>query len=147
MRKTTSKIIVHCSDSEFGDVALIDRWHKERGWFGCGYHYVITNGVILPKTSYQSNNDGVLQEGRPLNDIGAHCKDHNADSVGVCLIGKHHFSAKQLYVTLPRIILILIKIYSLKPEDIYGHCEFSSKTCPNIDPKLIRNLAKGGSLL
>ena len=38
------KIIIHCSDSEFGDAALIDKWHKERGWTGIGYHYVILNG-------------------------------------------------------------------------------------------------------
>ena len=39
------KVIIHCSDSDFGTASVIDGWHKERGWDGIGYHYVITNGV------------------------------------------------------------------------------------------------------
>lgn len=44
MRKITS-IIIHCADTPNGKefhAADIDRWHKERGWQGIGYHWVIT---------------------------------------------------------------------------------------------------------
>jgi len=140
MRKNTSKIIIHCSDSNFGTANLIDSWHKARGWKGCGYHYIITNGRFSHTDSYMENNDGILQQGRGLNEIGAHCKGHNSESIGICLIGKHHFTAQQLYVTLPSILRILIGLYSLTPKDIYGHCEFSKKTCPNIDPFLIKHI-------
>ena len=40
MAKLTN-IIIHCSDSDFGDAQTIDLWHKQRGWKGIGYHYVI----------------------------------------------------------------------------------------------------------
>lgn len=55
-------------------VADIRRWHKARGFVDVGYHYV----VYL---------DGSVHEGRPLAQVGAHCRGHNAHSVGVCYVG------------------------------------------------------------
>ena len=52
----------------------IDRWHKQKGWKGIGYHYVI----LL---------DGTVEQGRELEAVGAHCSGHNAHSVGICYIG------------------------------------------------------------
>lgn len=142
--KDIKKVIVHCSDSEFGDVKLIDQWHKARGWKGCGYHYVITNGVIDHGKPYSSKLDGIVQQGRMLTEIGAHCLNHNADSIGVCLIGRHHFSARQLYDSLPSLIVMLGDI-GITWENVYGHCEFDAgKTCPNIDPQILRLGLFGG---
>jgi N-acetylmuramoyl-L-alanine amidase len=132
-----TKIIIHCSDSEFGDVHLIDQWHKERGFRSCGYHYVITNGVITHGKSYNPDLDGIVQPGRQLREIGAHCKGHNTESIGICLIGRHAFTAKQLYQALPNLILTLGNI-GLTADDVYGHRDFSSKPCPNIDTALLR---------
>lgn len=143
MRKISDikKIIVHCSASSFGNVAIIDRWHKERGWKGCGYHYVITNGVATKRQPYDPEYDGLIQKGREWKETGAHCKGHNHDSVGICLIGRHHFTAKQLLVALPNLLITLGDL-GISADDIYGHCEFSTKTCPNINPKLIRNMVR-----
>ena len=136
--KAIKRIIIHCSDSEFGDYKLIDQWHKARGWKGCGYHYVITNGVIDSGKPYNPALDGIVQPGRMLSEIGAHCKGHNEDSIGVCLIGRRHFTGKQLYESLPDLIIMLGDI-GITWQDVYGHCEFDSgKTCPNIDPRIIR---------
>lgn len=55
MRKIDS-IIVHCSATKAGQdftAADIDRWHRERGFNGIGYHYVIRL-------------DGRLEKGRKL---------------------------------------------------------------------------------
>jgi N-acetyl-anhydromuramyl-L-alanine amidase AmpD len=53
----------------------IDRWHRARGWKnGCGYHYVIRR-------------DGTIEIGRPLEMIGAHCKNRNRHSIGICYEG------------------------------------------------------------
>jgi len=135
-----SKIILHCSDSEWGSASVIDQWHKERGWTEIGYHYVITNGQTEPK-KYNSNYDGAIEDGRSVTKIGAHAKGHNTDSIGVCLIGKSHFTAKQLYDALPTLLRLLISQYTLSPKDIYGHNEFDpDKTCPNFDVQLVRNL-------
>ncbi len=55
--------------------AQIDTWHRERGFhLGIGYHYVIRR-------------DGAIEPGRPEWLIGAHCKNHNAHSIGVCYEG------------------------------------------------------------
>ena len=43
MRKI-KEIIIHCSATREGrdyTVADIDRWHRERGFFCIGYHFVI----------------------------------------------------------------------------------------------------------
>ncbi|MGM9675841.1 MAG: N-acetylmuramoyl-L-alanine amidase [Bacteroidaceae bacterium] len=75
--RTITEIIIHCSATPEGrdfTVAHIDRWHRQRGWSGIGYHY-----VVRP--------DGTVQEGRPLARAGAHCQGHNAHSIGICYIG------------------------------------------------------------
>ena len=48
--------------------------HLRRGWKDIGYHYYITR-------------DGQVHEGRPLSQVGAHCKDHNQYSIGICYEG------------------------------------------------------------
>ena len=76
MRKI-SLIIVHCSANREGSalrMADIDRYHRSLGWKGCGYHYVIPV-------------DGTIEQGRPEDVVGAHCKNHNRHSIGVCYIG------------------------------------------------------------
>ena len=75
-------IVVHCSATKHSathvDAKTIDRWHRDRGWSGLGYHAVITR-------------DGQTQLGRRITAdsvrIGAHVSGHNAHSVGVCLAG------------------------------------------------------------
>ena len=76
MRKIDS-IIVHCSATKAGQdftAADIDRWHRERGFNGIGYHYVIRL-------------DGRLEKGREIDLPGAHCKGWNERSIGLCYIG------------------------------------------------------------
>jgi N-acetylmuramoyl-L-alanine amidase len=139
--KDINEIIIHCSDSDFGDVDLIDQWHKERGWDGVGYHYVITNGIIAHGNEYDPKMDGEIQKGRELAVMGAHCRGHNYNSIGICLIGRHHFTGRQLLESLPNLLLMLGDL-GLEAQDIHGHCEFSKKTCPNIDPVLLRMLVR-----
>lgn len=76
MRKIT-ELILHCSATPEGkdfSTTDIDRWHKARGFKMIGYHYVIRL-------------DGTIEQGRPLEMTGAHCKGHNAHSIGICYIG------------------------------------------------------------
>lgn len=76
MRKIDS-IIIHCSATRAGldfTAADIDRWHRERGFNGIGYHYVIRL-------------DGRLEKGRDISLPGAHCRGWNERSIGICYIG------------------------------------------------------------
>ena len=72
-------IVVHCSTvrpDQSSSAAQIDSWHrKERHWkLGIGYHYVVRR-------------DGTIEPGRPEEQIGAHCLNHNAHSIGFCYEG------------------------------------------------------------
>lgn len=114
-------IVIHCSDSPQGrgdDVSTIDRWHKERGWSGVGYHFVILE-------------DGTIQAGRPLGKTGAHAKGHNS-KIGICLIGTDTFTTEQ-YLSLELLVKGLVVQYNIPSKDILGHYMVSSKTCPNFD--------------
>ena len=75
--RTINKIIIHCTATPEGrDVTVteIDRWHRQRGFSGIGYHYVIYR-------------DGSVHKGRNEDSIGAHCTGQNANSIGVCYVG------------------------------------------------------------
>ena len=141
MRKI-NKLIIHCSDSSFGDAAVIDSWHKERGWDGIGYHYVVLNGFRKSGQNYNPVEDGLVEPGRPIVRVGAHCRGHNTNSIGVCLIGKRLFSAKQLYKALPKLIR-RIGLDTVGEIEVVGHYELDGgKSCPNIDMDILRDYLK-----
>jgi len=77
MRRITL-IIIHCSavrPGQTSSAAQIDTWHRQRGFhLGIGYHYVVRR-------------DGQIEAGRPEYMAGAHCRNHNAHSIGVCYEG------------------------------------------------------------
>lgn len=144
MRKI-NEIILHCSDSKFGDAALIDAWHKERGWSGIGYHYVILNGRPKGSKSYERDLDGAVQEGRPISKSGAHVRGRNSNSIGVCLIGVRDFTLNQLDAVL-NLINELQEKFKLDKSAVKGHCEYDShKTCPNFRVDLIRKIINNES--
>ena len=77
MRKITL-IIIHCSATPEGrnldfETCRHDHIHH-RGFKDIGYHFYITR-------------DGGIHRGRSLERIGAHCKNHNRHSVGICYKG------------------------------------------------------------
>jgi hypothetical protein len=141
------RIVIHCSASSWGDRTIIDQWHRERGWRCIGYHYVILNGHRERNSVYTPGNDGRLEIGRQLNndpwieanEVGAHVKGYNLDSVGICLIGqdgKHTYN--QLHAAL-KLVRGLLKSFDLIAKDVVGHFELSpAKTCPDIDMEAFR---------
>ena len=76
MRKITL-IVLHCSavrPNQTSSADQIDSWHKSRGWKGIGYHFVVRR-------------DGSIENGRPIEEPGAHVASHNKYSIGVCYEG------------------------------------------------------------
>ena len=124
MRKIT-EIIIHCSatkEDKHYTAKDIDRWHREQGYIMIGYHYVI---LI----------DGTIESGRPLEQAGAHCKGHNAHSIGICYIGglDHYGKPKDTRTPLQRkamqqLIDTLREVYP--NATVHGHREFANKDCP-----------------
>ncbi len=127
MRQIT-QIILHCSATPAGvhyTLHDIDHWHQQRGWNGCGYHYII----LL---------DGTIQQGRPLEIPGAHCMGHNAHSIGICYIGGLDAQGNPSDTRTPEQRNMLWSlIQSLKKRfpkaTIHGHNEFAPKSCPCFD--------------
>lgn len=108
------KVILHCSASSFGNAALIDKWHLERGWKGIGYHYVVLNGWIASGI-YNARFNGHIETGRPMDgdpfvtieEQGAHVKGFNQQSVGICLIGQSaQFTNEQLNSALQCVFML-----------------------------------------
>ena len=113
-RAETNRVIFHHSASVFGDVEIINSWHKERGFSCIGYHYVV------PKK-------GHFEHGRKLQLIGAHARGRNGDSVGVCIVG--HLGQKGMTDSQEqqclRLYHDLCRAYSKKLE-----IEFHHEECP-----------------
>lgn len=127
MRKIT-EIIIHCSATTEGKdftVEDIDRWHRQRGFSGVGYHFIIRL-------------DGSIQAGRSKRQIGAHCKGHNTISIGICYIGglstdgkpKDTRTAAQK-ASLRALVELLQEEFPLAT--VHGHNEFAAKACPCFD--------------
>ncbi len=129
MRKI-NKIILHCSATKEGHsftVKDIDKWHRQRGWKGIGYHYVI----LL---------DGTVQTGRPESEIGSHTAGQNAHSIGVCYIGGLDANSNpkdtrtdQQKKALEGLVSDLLKKYP--NSTVHGHHEFANKACPCFNVK------------
>lgn len=82
-------IVLHLTASTYGDAAEVDKWHKENGWSGIGYHRLILNGKRRATDPYDSARDGRIEKGRPDDKQGAHClaKGMNKCTFGVCCVG------------------------------------------------------------
>lgn len=112
-------ILIHCSASPNDDTLcrgtpgspsyrnpaqVIDQWHVERGFqrggdfmarqnsdlHAIGYHYVI-------------GRNGSVFTGRHVDEVGAHAKNFNAKSIGICLVGTDHFTPEQ-WATLAHLV-------------------------------------------
>ena len=133
MRKIT-EIFIHCSATKPNwmyestadqKVAEIRRWHvEENGWKDIGYHFII-------------DRDGDTVKGRPIERAGAHAKNHNANSIAICLIGgwggsatdqfEEHFTKLQEESLLKLLDDLTPKFPDAK---IRGHNEVANKGCP-----------------
>lgn len=127
--RTINEIIIHCSATPEGkdfSVADIDRWHRQQGWQGIGYHYVVYR-------------DGSVHNGRPEARQGAHCLGHNEHSIGVCYIGGLASDGKTAKDTrtpaqrasLRRLVAELLLKYPAA--EVHGHNEYARKACPSFD--------------
>lgn len=70
-------IIIHCSATRAEQditAADIESWHRARGFWTIGYHYVIRL-------------DGTIEPGRDVTLDGAHCMGWNKRAIGICYVG------------------------------------------------------------
>lgn len=130
MRQIT-QIIIHCTATPEGrehNASDVDRWHKEKGWKGIGYHWLIKL-------------DGTIEQGRPEAEAGAHCFLNNSNSIGIVYVGGLDKQMKSKDTRTPeQKISLLHLLNALKARYpkaiIYGHRDLEpSKDCPSFDAK------------
>ena len=131
------EIILHCSATPKGEDYTVDdirKCHLQRGFKDIGYHYYIYR-------------DGSVHQGRNINENGAHTTNHNSNTIGVCYCGgcvsrnipnwmnkpedtRTPEQKESLFV----LVISLMKMYSLKVENIKGHYEYTkNKACPSFN--------------
>ena len=118
-RKVTNAIVVHHAAASVCDAQTIDKWHKRNGWTGIGYHFLVRKV------------GGIVEIGRPLDTIGAHCLNHNADTIGICFEGdfdKEKMSAEQLK-TGQELLANMLATYG-KEIKIVRHKDMMATDCP-----------------
>lgn len=119
--------------------AEIDRWHKQNGWRGIGYHYVVRL-------------DGTVEAGRADNERGAHCTSMamNSRSIGICFSGHgdyHPWTAAQAKSG-QELIARLMDEHDIPASHVLGHRETgANKSCPGklIDMDAVRTALAGGA--
>lgn len=126
-----SGLVVHCSATPAGRpfrAADIDRWHRENGWNGIGYHFVIPL-------------DGSIEPGRDLDVAGAHVSGHNARTIGICYVGGMNAQNTAPLDTLSArqsdaLEILLLGLRAKWPNTtIRGHRDYPkvAKACPSLD--------------
>ncbi len=114
-----TKAVIHHTASHDVGVSTIDKWHRERGWDGIGYHFVIRSS-------------GDIEIGRSLTLQGAHAKGRN-HYIGIALTGYNAFSDEQV-----KSLTKLLKDLGV------NHIERHHEECPGkgLDLNLIRKELK-----
>ena len=127
--RSINEIIIHCSatrEEQQVSVDTIRDWHLAKGWNDIGYHFYI-------------DLDGTINKGRDIDKMGAHCKGHNRNSIGICYCGGVEADGKTPKDTRTQeqkdsLLNVLKTLKAMYPEAvIYSHSEFAAKACPSFD--------------
>lgn len=123
-------IMLHCTATPAERILTreeIDRYHKEMGSREIGYHFIV-------------HQDGRVEEGRALSQMGAHCKGWNYSAIGVAYIGgtdKQGNAADTRTAAQKRAIKQLVEglkqLFGIKR--VLGHNEVAAKACPCFNVK------------
>jgi hypothetical protein len=139
-------IVIHHSATPAGSAAVFDKEHKEKGWDGLGYDFVIGNGT--------DSGNGQIEVGyrwtRQL--IGAHAKtadnQFNERGIGICLVGNFDVDrpTPAQIQSLTKLVTYLMRTYRIPTSGVLGHRETKPTDCPgrNINVAAIRRAVSQG---
>lgn len=118
IRTKTEKLALHHAAAITCTVQDIHRWHKEKGWSGMGYHFLVRK-------------NGEIHRGRPINTVGAHAYGFNDESVGICFEG--NFEKEKMTKAQKEAGKWLVAyIRQLYPSitEVVGHRDLMPTACP-----------------
>ena len=116
-RGTTNRIILHHAEATSCTPQQIHQWHKNNGWSGAGYHFLVRK-------------DGNIYRLRPEWAVGAHAQGANSDSIGVCFEGSfmtEHMGQTQINAG-KAIVSYLKGQYGISK--VQAHRDVGSTNCP-----------------
>jgi len=129
-RKETNYIVIHSTHTKpNADISIrdVDEWHRKRGLLKVGYHFFIKRA-------------GLIEVGRNPNEIGAHTKEYDINSISICLAGGLNTRgivapdyAKEQIESL--FVLIRTLKYMYSNAKVVGHRDLSETECPSFDVK------------
>jgi len=138
-------IVIHHSATDYGGAHRFDTGHKEKGWDGLGYHFVIGNG--------SDTKDGLVEVGPRWSEqrTGAHCRSpqdyYNEHGIGICLVGNFDqdrpSDAQQ--ANLKKLVRYLCREYDIPASRVFTHGGVTGQTkCPgkHFDLKSLRKSVK-----
>jgi len=122
IRKSTKDIIIHHQGADAPQsVQQIHAYYLNRtddNYLGIGYHYYIRK-------------DGGIWRGRPENTVGAHSKNHNTDSIGICFEGNYQKETVMPAVQFNSGVELLRNILGRYPGlAIKKHKDYNATDCP-----------------
>ncbi|MHC4547887.1 MAG: peptidoglycan recognition protein family protein [Planctomycetota bacterium] len=126
-------IVIHHMVAAQGSAAVIHRMHKQRGWEGLGYHFVIGNGSLTA--------DGLVEVGYRWTQQakGAHARARPGDDnrwnlhgIGICLVGDFTRTAptRRQQESLVRLVRALRAAYGIPVENVVPHRFIRPTVCP-----------------
>ena len=109
-------LVIHHSATTTGNARVFRALHRAvNGWIDIGYHFVIGNGTL--------SGDGEIEPGRPVWSVGAHAREHNRDSIGICLVGNFNETSptRKQIASLKDLLKKLLEDLSLSRSGILLH--------------------------
>ncbi|MCY3023044.1 MAG: peptidoglycan recognition family protein [Planctomycetota bacterium] len=140
-------IVVHHSASANGSLASFDRAHRERGWDGIGYHFVIGNG--------NGSGDGQVEPTyrwrQQLQGAHAGVAEYNQHGIGICLVGdfEHNGRPTGRQMASLRALVRFLQVKTGVPTcEVVGHGDFRCTDCPGkwLDMGAFRASLGGGAI-
>ncbi len=125
--RAINEIIIHCAATKpsmnIGADWIRELHIKQNKWKDIGYHFVILR-------------NGAVDDGRPVEQIGAHCKGHNTGTIGICLVGgidnsglpQNNFTPEQFESTQLLINALVERFPTIKK--LSGHNDYANRPCP-----------------
>lgn len=122
-RFRTDAVVLHHIGGTDEDVSAetVHRWHLDNGWSGIGYHFLIRK-------------DGTVEQGRPLNMMGAHCYGENSHTVGINIVGDFTWAQPEetQLESAASLVAAVCTYYGFPPAEssVLGHCDLLATACP-----------------
>lgn len=120
IRTRTDKIILHHAEASVCTAEDIHRWHKQKGWAGAGYQYLVRK-------------DGKIYSLRPENTVGAHAYGSNYNSIGICAEGKYmeETMPEAQKKSIIELVNYLKEKYGIKI--VQAHRQVCATSCPGVN--------------